>query len=131
MPYLTEERKREIDKLEAKLTTAGDLTYKLTTTAMSALNTYNFDILADKFTFTIAAYMRPSSRYEDYAVVLGCLDSTRREIKRRLSDLVQKGHARHMVEIICWMIKKYAEAYYAEVVAPYENSKIIQNGDVF
>lgn len=128
MPYLTQDRKNQIIAPNSKLSTAGDLTYKLTVAAMRSSSDNDFE---DRLTNVISAYLRPSPRYEDFAIVLGCLDSTRREIKRRIPDLVRKGYTRHLVEMTCMRIELYAAAYYAEVVAPYEDLKIIQNGDVF
>ena len=80
MPYIDEDRKRELE-LTGHTVTSGDLTYALTVVALAHLEG------------------KPDVRYADLAEVLGCFDSASKEFYRR-------------------------------IVAPYENQKIKDNGDV-
>jgi hypothetical protein len=127
MPYLTDQRKHDIDtNPKQPLVTAGDLTYKLTMIALECDDSNQFsDMVLD----AIARYMPQQPRYENYAVVLGCLDSTRREIRRRENSLTV--YLKNRINHSWYMLTLFSESYYKNVVAPYEDEKIAQNGDVF
>jgi hypothetical protein len=59
-------------------------------------------------------------RYQDYAVVLGAVYSTALEYERKHPADGKKALA----------VYGFGAAYYRVVVAPYEDTKIEQNGDV-
>lgn len=121
MPYLTEQRKKEIDSNpNSVLAGAGDLTYKLTRIALDCSD----GGFADNIYDAIKRYMPRQPRYENYAIVLGCLDSTRRELHRR--EPYSKNLAGKSKRLML-----FSDSYYNNVIAPYENEKIEQNGDVF
>lgn len=135
MPYLTDDRKKWLDNEKVKLTTAGDLTYCLTVEALYFIDhagdhtmPENAAIFADRLYIHIDRYMRRQARYEDYAIVLGCLDSTRRELLRRRHETRRSDT---VVILAATLLEKFSRSYYTNVVAPYEDEKIEQNGDVY
>lgn len=117
MPYLTQRRKQELADPKAKLISAGDLTYEM----MLAVLDPN-PPLAIRLKSAINRYVPANPRYEHLAIVLGCLDSTRREFVRRTAN---------PNSIVACALELFAEEFYNTVVAPYEDVKIKQNGDVF
>lgn len=121
MPYVTEARKAELDRRKAEAVTAGDLTYLLYKACID--DPFGWSTLKGRFDRAIDMYMPKKSepRYENYCTVLGSFDSTRRELKRRNAQGSQS--ARHTIDI-------YVDDYYHEIVAPYEDKKIEENGDV-
>jgi hypothetical protein len=126
MPYLTEQRKFDIDNdPKHPLCGAGDLTYAFTRVCLDA----DLDYFADEIMDAIGRYMPRQPRYENYAIVLGCLDSTRREIRRRENSMETK--VKNRIDNAWYMLTTFSDSYYKNVIAPYEDEKIEQNGDVF
>lgn len=120
MPYITQERRADVADPKRPLPTAGDLTYQL---YIECLHYHDAPplLLEVALEDAIGRYMPRRIRYENYAIVLGCLDSCARELARRRSQ--QSIFARHTIKV-------FTEAYYRDEVAPYEDTKIEQNGDV-
>jgi len=126
LPYLTDQRKFDIDNdPKHPLVGAGDLTYVFTRTALDTPDGEFSDALLD----AIKRYMPRQPRYENYAIVLGCLDSTRRELRRREDS--QTTARKNRINHAWYRLTLFSESYYKNVIAPYENEKIKQNGDVF
>lgn len=120
MPYLTEQRKTELDSRTVyKATTAGDLTYLLTKAVLedeARLPARLYECI-DRFMGGRAV------RYEDYATVIGSLVCTGMEYERRVGGAVTAQKLEELMEFI--------QSYYTDFVAPYEDEKIEQNGDVY
>lgn len=126
MPYLGNDRKREIDDdSKMSLVSAGHLTYVFTRISLTA----DLDCFSDEIMTAIDRYMPRQPRYENYAIVLGCLDSTRRELRRRQNGVETK--TKNRIDNAWYMLTAFSDSYYRNVVAPYEDEKIDQNGDVF
>lgn len=132
MPYLDRSRKKRLD-MGARIETPGDLTYMLTMALLRSRpsDPYDahevYDNAYQRIEGTVALYileLPDAPRYADFAVILGCLDSTRREFLRRAP---RDGTFGYRVTAI----RNYAERFYSDTVAPYEDTKIEQNGDVY
>lgn len=117
MPYLTDKRKKELANPKRRLITPGDLTYAMTLAVLNRGAT----LLAPNLDAAIKRYMPRHPRYEDYAIVLGCLTSTFMEYERRVGAPDQ----------FCDDFADYMSKFYKDRVAPYEDAKIESNGDVY
>lgn len=110
--------------------TAGDLTYRLTTIVIKNRNGFSLSVgaktlhptTAKLFDLAIAGFLGKEPRFADYATALGCLDCMSREFVRR-----EKARAGGLEA----SVNHYATRFYAEKVAPYEDRKRQENGDVF
>jgi hypothetical protein len=124
MPYLTKKRKDELKDKKRLYTTAGDLTYGLTILMIAAGKDYEIH-LKDAFLSEVERFTakRPES-FAMYAVVLGSLTAAEEEFIRR----VQPSEAS---DDILGCLSLFRIDYYREYVAPYEDKKIEENGDVF
>lgn len=120
MPYLTKKRIAELKNPKAKVLGAGDLTYLMTKSLLDQPEGYS---VSQRLEVDIARYMPDEPRYENYAVVLGCLASTKMEYERRIVAF----HTHRCIE----ELDSFAADYYMDVIAPYEDKKIQENGDVF
>jgi hypothetical protein len=122
MPYLSKKRKDELKDEKRLYTTAGDLTYGLTVLMIAAGKDEKIELnfLSEVERFTAK---RPES-FAMYAVVLGSLIAAEEEFERR----VQSSEAS---EDILNCLTLFRTEYYSEYVAPYEDKKIEENGDVF
>lgn len=118
MPYLTEEHKRFVDAPTNPIDTPGELTYALT---RAVLTTNNLIDMEAAFDGAIERFLPKKPQYADYCAVIGALMCTSFEVFRR-----DPFHAADAIRL-----QTYARRFYAEVVAPYEDQKIKENGDVF
>jgi hypothetical protein len=123
MPYLAEQRKQELDE-GLPATTPGDLTYLFTKVLLA--RSWGREGLEGEIKGIVADYFDDKQpRYADYALVLGCLTSAVHEFFRRRfvipSHLWPNGH----------ILDLFIDHWYSQVVAPYEDAKILQNGDVY
>lgn len=130
MPYLEEYDKFRIGR-GGLLMSAGDLTYALTKALLDSdpNNAYTsawqaVSATVDRFIESLAE-VGAKVRYADYATILGCLDSTWREYSRRMPW--SEGTKANRI----WAVRDFAEHFYDNVVAPYEDTKIEENGDVY
>lgn len=123
MPYITERRKRELESRRAPLLGAGDLTYAMTLVAIRFNVAEDEDYFYKELDFVTKRYLPSEPRYENYAIVLGSIDATKREYLRRVTDGIE--------DTIVELLELYAQKFYAWKVAPYEDTKIEQNGDVY
>lgn len=122
MPYLIEARKMQLDAGFAPAT-PGDLTYLFT---KALLGDPREATLHEALQAAVDSYLETLSRqprYADYAVILGCLDATSREYQRRLGHRAEPS--------LTWMLTGFRDEFYVTVVAPYEDTKIAENGDVY
>lgn len=120
MPYLTSDRKRELDEEGALPVTPGDLTYLFTRAVIDPGS------VRQRLDEILTPYLEglKEPRYADLCEVIGALHCTAYEALRR------RGHARWAAERATEVLR-YAQNFYDAQVAPYEDKKIRQNGDVF
>lgn len=124
MPYIDAERKRYLDA-GGPMEQPGDLTYVLTKVLLASDPSHAYKQSYGGVALTVSRWINGRVlRYADYAVILGCLDSTWREFARRYPYDGTKGYRIQAV-------KDYAADFYGNVVVVYEDSKIEANGDVF
>lgn len=125
MPYITEGDKQRLNDGPEFARTAGELTYLVT---YHILSLPAYDECLDTFVQQeIDAYIEYHHNHDgvNYAVlasVIGSLECARREYQRRRPD-------DHMVAN--YVLKRAMDSFYKNVIAPYEDIKIEQNGDVF
>lgn len=126
MPYLSQKRKDQLKDPVLLPSTPGDLTYLLT---RAVLDNQQIVIAREECRRAIKQYMVGREvRYALFAEVLGCLLSTRLEYERRTAAALRDfGGSRRGLNIIDPII----DEFYREEVAPYEDEKIEQNGDVY
>lgn len=119
MPYLDTRRKFELVN-GAKPETPGDLTFLFTSALLGNLTG---DDLPANIREIVSWYLPDEPRFADHAVVLGCLYCARREdYRRRSASRYDLGRG---------VLSAFAVWYYDHVVAPYEDTKIAENGDVY
>jgi hypothetical protein len=124
MPYVDKLTKRELDA-GAVASTVGELTYCVT---MQGIRLGNNPLLYSAVMEEINAYLlgkREDGYDANYALlcgVVGSLECARREFQRRRPD-------DHLT--FDEAVEDALADFYDNVVAPYEDTKIEQNGDVF
>jgi hypothetical protein len=74
------------------------------------------------FDFVVGVYTKPSESYYRFNRAIGMLTACRNEMVRRYG----KDKAKYAIEIL----DKVLQRLYDDVVAPYEDKKILENGDV-
>lgn len=120
MPYLTQQRKDHLNS-GGHIVTAGDLTYLLTTALLAKMPPAE---LSARLSELVSSFLPEDPRFGDFAVVLGSLDATWREwIRRTWQGQKDWGAAEEF--------DRFRRRFYERVVAPYEDTKIAQNGDVY
>ena len=112
MPYLDYSRKQALDQGVVNPATPGDLTYLLTRTVLQGATLQQLEAVID-------SYLPEEPRFADFAIVLGSLDATSREYVRRTGRTLPATLA------------ILPHLFYRERIAPYEDEKIEQNGDVY
>lgn len=118
MPYILRGIRKDLDDGAAPQE-AGDLTYLLyrATLDWDGGSRADFHLVLGEEVDRFLAF-RPR-KYQIFAEILGSLYSTALEYERQHEDS-RKALA----------IYAFASAFYSEVIAPYEDTKIQQNGDV-
>lgn len=129
MPYLSRARKHELDA-GIRPTTPGDLTYLLTRVALGESGgEATFEEAVDA---AVERYFeRRDIRYASFAEVLGCLLSAKLEYARRVCEDQQLRNALASPAIVGYKFEQYIKDFYRNRVAPYEDQKIEENGDVY
>lgn len=135
MPYITKidrARLMEDDPAE-RARNAGELNYQLTLACIAASRDQVALVhLTETIEFEIGAFLthrrdqgnqhqRGKNNYQDFNDVLGAVDGCRREWLRR------GGRIGHITNIL----SRFSASFYENVVGPYEDTKIKQNGDVY
>lgn len=121
MPYIDKERQHQLDHEQALITESGDLAYVITREALSC----NYQSPESVKAFSRCAlaavdmFLPMKPRFADYAAVMGVLSCVNQELYRR--------GAFPQADIVA----NFEESYYLTHVAPYEDKKIAENGDVF
>lgn len=123
MPYLKWSRKMELDK--GKLPkTPGDLTYLLSRELIKVTTPRRYPESADYHKY-ITSYLGESPNFASYAEVLGAIQATIFEFKRR------KGLLHYWQQEEIHKLENVARALYIAEIGPYEDSKIAENGDIY
>lgn len=147
MPYIDKIDRARLMEDDAQPRNAGELNYVITKHAVELLMPPPQPIAAsvsgreaglgffesavgvevDKFLAYKAErgnqHQRGRNNYQDYNDVMGVLACARREFERRLWTMGLPTDALNILD-------EYATRFYHERVAPYEDIKIQQNGDV-
>jgi hypothetical protein len=119
VPYITQDRRIQLEDLEsAGDLSAGDLTYLFFKAAKEYDQTWTLVGHLDRLS---ARYLLDEPRFSKYCTVLGALDSTNRELKRRFPQETIFSRK---------VLTQYAEDFFYEVMVPYEQARLSENGDV-
>jgi hypothetical protein len=121
MPYIKPEDRFELKTGIKTITTPGELNYCITSDILIG------EATKESIREQIDTYLssKDSVRYEDLNAVLGVVAAVIGERCRR--DL--KSSAVELRDFAIWL-GKIANEFYDEVVAPYEDKKIEENGDL-
>lgn len=122
MPYIDPERREYLAENAGDPGTAGELNFCLTWHLLYSDLTF----LPDAIDGEITTYMSDREmRYDLINEIVGALECCRREWVRRRGnnthDDLERGDA----------LTDAAARFYRDVAAPYEDTKIQQNGDVY
>lgn len=132
MPYINAHDKAQVEAGGAL--DAGSLTYLLTRALMNSDPSVEGDV-AHNLSTQVGRYADDHGelRYTHYCTIIGALTCTHREfVRRRMLDRQRRGKSPIPGDLQrVSQIKEYINNYYARVVAPYEDRKIRENGDVF
>jgi hypothetical protein len=121
MPYVDQATKDSLDHGYRTAETPGELTYVVTAHLLMLDHYDTYLVVAIKQ--EIADYLGAKKlSYALLSSVVGCLECARREfIRRRPTDSL----------VAHYVLNTVLDGYYNDIVAPYEDDKIQQNGDVF
>lgn len=136
MPYLTQGRKDELAAGDV-LRTPGDLNYMITRRLLGFVEWYRtvppeagIAALQEDIEALIGRYIEQhGASYTTYNSIMGALDCCKREWCRRTNQQRKWLEPGRRAAVDC--VKQKAKAFYAEVVGPYEDLKIEENGDVY
>jgi hypothetical protein len=121
MPYIAMAIRNDLFLTDRAAGTPGELTYLLTYHVLDAVPDDEF--VSSAIDGEIARYLE--GKQHNYALlssVVGCLECARREYRRRRpDDYLAADEA----------LADAIERFYRLVIAPYEDEKIVRNGDVF
>lgn len=136
MPYIEQQRRVELGST-SQVENVGELTFLLTNTILNLLPVNNdathlaFRRLRLKIELDVEIenYLyedrQGEPRFQDYAEVLAALTATKLEFGRRRADRPD------WVLFVDEVIDSFTSRWYAENVAPYEDCKREENGDVY
>lgn len=127
MPYLTQARKDQLAG-EALPETPGDLNYLLTLSVIQAIKE-NVPSRARLTASRLACSFLDNHGldYTNCNAIVGAVECCRRELKRRTpTHLTTDVH-----RAVDGQLRSWLDNFYAKTVAPYEDKKIEQNGDVY
>lgn len=128
MPYLKAERKQGLDN-GLLPTTTGDLTYVFT---RALLGDPNEASLTEALEAGIDRYFaRRQINYGLLCDVMGTLTCAGCEYERRSGTLINRPSDADYVRETLTSLRQFIQSFYAHVIAPYEDTKIEQNGDVY
>lgn len=120
MPYITQDARIEIDAGRKPLS-PGELNYVITKALLRFINNETLDPQLDDI---ITDYVKDRiPTYTLYNEVMGVLECVYREFKRRTENIYRY----HIADII----NTTQANFYTYVVAPHEDLKMKENGDVF
>lgn len=126
MPYIGQKHREAV--LRDGPTSPGELNFCITTAclrysrAITPLSELQDAVMAACRVYT----MRCGAMYSTFNDVVGALECSKFEITRRRDAL--KNDVNGSIQFALNTVKK---VYYDDIVAPYEDAKIKENGDVF
>jgi hypothetical protein len=124
VPYIAPARRTKIDSGDPP-ENGGELNYLITITAIKTAKDFRFyqhDTLYDALWKICNDYLdREGNAYAVYNACIGALACARIEYKRRGGSYYQVVN-----DVIGWVI----DNLYASRIAPYEDRKIAENGDI-
>lgn len=119
MPYITQTARQMIAD-GGPVQTSGELNYVITKHLTDKF--WPGEALVAAVKFEIAVYLKQhGASYSVFNDIIGALECARREWKRRRG--VGPGYPNFLSEI--------ADEFYDAKIAPYEDQKIQQNGDIY
>ena len=126
MPYIKPE---DSERAESWPAAPGELNYAITMDAICVLEGH---MSYDEFTFRVDLlvnrYLQKAGiSYTNMNAVMGALDCCGREIDRRVNTFAYGGVIDDLISIL--LAKR--DRLYPEMLAPYEDQKIAENGDVY
>lgn len=123
MPYLPEQAKIDLAS-GAPFTNPGDLTYIVTHVVLLEPES-NWD---EAFAHYATRYIEDrGERFATFAEIIGAFSAADHEYSRRRWQAKYDPDA----QLVSDTIHEFLGLFYDKVVAPYENKKIEENGDVF
>ena len=124
MPYIPLSDRRDIEAGLHHAETAGELNYILTSLCLKYAHDgtihHMWELLLDECLFYLNR--RGGASYTNYNTIMGALECAKREYGRR------EGPHNVIVRIA---IQDVQDDLYRRRIAPYEDEKIKENGDVF
>jgi hypothetical protein len=115
MPYIVKQHRKELTMREPLR--PGELTYELYRLGLH----WETDKEVEDYAYEmVTRYLGERYRYDDLAIVLGCLESAFMELNRRKKGVPDAVVGLHFAKL----------RFYDEIVIPYEDRKIEENGDV-
>lgn len=133
MPYIKPEQRRTLDGADGDEYVVpedvGELTYVLTTWLLKVPADFRryFD---SEITDYLESDRVGEPRFQDYAEVLGALTAIEYEYERRRGGSTDAFFGVQM-RVVLKDLDFYRRRWYHEHVAPYEDRKIEENGDVY
>lgn len=127
MPYIQEKEKQELVHDGRPTQTVGELTYILTWHALQDYTQAGDDFAIEALSNEVSIYLEYHKRRGNYNYallcgVIGSLTCAALEYRRRRPDSYLPADE---------ALREVASSFYSKVVAPYEDQKIQQNGDVY
>ena len=122
MPYIIEERRREIDSGVIPQT-CGELNYLLTMMCLQAPNHTAYAAIKSDMHAALNLYVAqfPELRYQVINDIMGALDGAAREFVRREHVNAASFHA---------VLRAVGTEFYQTVASPYEDGARLKNGDI-
>ena len=118
MPYIDQPSRRALNSGSLP-SNPGELTYTLTLDVVNGRD-------AEHLTHVLVRYVESQGKcFQTFAEILGSLEATRLELLRRRPV----GRDRLLLPLA--QLDRVKRAFYSSMVGPYEDEKIILNGDIF
>lgn len=124
MPYIDKVAKDRLYAEGEEASNVGELTYLFTLHCLNADRERNHTLLVETLNIEIMKYLNFNGP-TNYALlngVVGSLECARREHRRRRPDSYLPADE---------ALSEVLTEFYGRIVAPYEDTKIEQNGDVY
>lgn len=125
MPYIKVADRRKVDVYPNSVSTPGELNYLLTKVILKK-DFFDMDELQFKLRkHCCEYYTNKKNYYQTYNDIIGALNCCSLEFSRRFYD--DYGRER---KTVLSALRIVASNFYIEFAVPYEDKKIVENGDV-